>query len=141
MKLRLGSLFQNHLVLQRDRPVPVWGWCGPGARVEVEVGPVRGAGKAGDDGRWRVLLPPQPAAGPLTLVVKSGRDERRIEDVWVGEVWLASGQSNMEMKVEACRDADREMAAADVPGIRVWTTLRTPALTPRDEVEGNWQVC
>ena len=141
MQLRLGSLFQNHLVLQRDRHVPVWGWGKPGERVEVVVGTVRGTCEAGPDGRWLILLPPQPAAGPLTLTVQSGRDEMRIEDAWVGEVWLASGQSNMEMKVEACRDAGREMAEADAPGIRVWTTLRTPALTPRDEVEGSWQVC
>jgi len=86
MQLRLGSLFQNHMVLQRDRHVPVWGWGKPGERVEVVVGTVRGTCEAGPDGRWLVLLPPRPAAGPLTLTVQSGREKQRLEDVWFGEV-------------------------------------------------------
>jgi sialate O-acetylesterase len=141
MNLQLAPLFQDHVVLQRDRPLPVWGWCQPGCKATVRLGPAQATARAGRDGRWQTTLPPQPAAGPLTLTVQAGTDEVRLDDVWLGEVWLASGQSNMEMKVASCRDAAREIDSATHAGIRVFTTARVIALTPQQRVGGRWEVC
>jgi sialate O-acetylesterase len=129
------------MVLQRDCTVPVWGWTEPGRSVIVTLGKARSVATADAGGRWQALLPPQPAAGPLTMTVTAGGAETQLQDVWIGEVWLASGQSNMEMKVSSCLDVVREVAEANYPGIRVWTTARVIALAPRDEVQGQWQVC
>jgi len=141
MNLRLGSLFQDHMVLQRDRPLPVWGWCRPGTTATVRLGAAQADAQADRGGRWMAILPPQPAAGPLELTVQADGTEARIKDVWLGEVWLASGQSNMQMVVSESRDAAREIAAADYPAIRVWTTARVAAMAPQEQTEGCWQVC
>ena len=141
MDTRLGSLFQDHMVLQRDRPLPVWGWCRPGTTATVRLGAAQADAQADRGGRWMAILPPQPAAGPLTLSVHADGAETKLTDVWLGEVWLASGQSNMQMLVSESRDADRETAAATYPGIRVWTTARVAALAPQERAEGCWRVC
>ena len=141
MHTRLGSLFQDHMVLQRDRPLPVWGWCRPGTTATVRLGAAQADAQADRGGRWMAILPPQPAAGPLTLSVHADGAETKLTDVWLGEVWLASGQSNMQMLVSESRDADRETAAATYPGIRVWTTARVAALAPQERAEGCWRVC
>ena len=129
------------MVLQRDRSLPVWGWCRPGGTATVRLGAAQAEAQADREGRWLAVLPPQPAAGPLTFVVSADGAETRLSDVWLGEVWLASGQSNMQMTVSASRDAAREIAAATHPGIRVWTTARVAAMAPRERAEGRWQVC
>ena len=90
------------MVLQRDRPLPVWGWCEPGATATVRLGAARADARADAAGRWMAVLPPQPAAGPLTLEVAADGEKTRLADVWLGEVWLASGQSNMEMAAPVC---------------------------------------
>jgi sialate O-acetylesterase len=141
MNTRLGSIFQDHMVLQRDRPLPVWGWCRPGTTATVRLGAAQADAQADRGGRWMAILPPQPAAGPLTLSVHADGAETKLTDVWLGEVWLASGQSNMQMLVSESRDADRETAAATYPGIRVWTTARVAALAPQERAEGCWRVC
>jgi len=141
MNTRLGSLFQDHMVLQRDRPLPVWGWCRPGATATVRLGAAQADAQADGEGHWMAILPPQPAAGPLVLTVQADDTETKLTDVWLGEVWLASGQSNMQMTVSESQDAPREIAAANSPGIRVWTTPRVAAMAPRERVEGRWQVC
>ncbi len=138
---RLGSPFQDHMVLQRDRPVPIWGWGAPGAEIAVELVRTQARARAGVDGRWMVILAPQPAAGPVSLRVSAGQDRIQLQDVWIGEVWLASGQSNMEMRLEACNDAEEEIAAARDDGIRVWTAEHAIALRPREEIAGRWEVC
>ena len=129
------------MVLQRDRPLPVWGWCEPGATATVRLGAAQANARADAAGRWMAVLPPQPAAGPLTLEVAADGEKTRLADVWLGEVWLASGQSNMQMRVSESRDSARETAAATHPGIRVWTTARVAAMTLREQVDGHWQVC
>lgn len=96
--VRLPQIFGDHMVLQREQPIPVWGWADPGEDVSVELGGKAVSTVAGDDGRWMVKLRAQQAGGPVELTVK-GKNSLTLTDVVVGEVWLCSGQSNMEWTV------------------------------------------
>ncbi|UCG85436.1 MAG: beta galactosidase jelly roll domain-containing protein [Gemmatimonadota bacterium] len=102
-QVRLSRLFADGLVLQRDAQVPVWGWAHPGDRVVVTVDGVEYSALADSSGAWMVRLAPMTAGGPHGIAVRSGDVELHVRDVMVGDVWLASGQSNMEWAV---RDAD-----------------------------------
>jgi sialate O-acetylesterase len=141
--MQVASVFQDHMVLQRERPLPVWGKATPGQTVTVTLArDITATTRTGADGRWQVSLPAQTAGGPFTLHVSGGGPDVTFHDVWVGEVWIASGQSNMEMTLGTCLNAGDEIAAADFPGIRVLTAARV-ALTTRQETlaAGTWKVC
>ncbi len=135
---RLPALFSDHMVLQRNQPVPVWGQADNGERVTVEFAGQVKSTTADAEGRWKVMLDAMPAsAEPRTL--KAGSIS--FHDVVVGEVWLCSGQSNMGMSVGESADADREVAAADHPLIRLFTVAANPALKPVVDVKGAWSLC
>jgi sialate O-acetylesterase len=137
--LKLPSIINDHMVVQRDRPILLWGWDEPGTEITVSLGESKASAKADSDGRWQVKLPALPAGGPHQIAVK-GSSERKLEDVLVGEVWLCSGQSNMEWTVAASADADAEKAAADYPRLRHIKVPHTPAAEPQQDVNaGPWQ--
>jgi sialate O-acetylesterase len=144
-ELRLPGFFSDHLVFQRDAPIPVWGWADPGAEVTVQLGPDAAKAvqvKAGLDGRWSAKLPATPAtASGLNLTVTSGGQSLTLSDVLVGEVWLCSGQSNMEWSVAASLNPAEEIAAASFPAIRQMKIEHLTAATPQDDVKSTWQVC
>lgn len=96
--LRLARLFSDHVVLQRDQPVRVWGWAESGADVVVRIGDHMVHTTTGTDGRWELLLPPFEAGGPWTLTAESATT-LTVSDVFFGDVWVASGQSNMEWRL------------------------------------------
>lgn len=140
---RLGSPFSDHMVLQRDKPVAIWGWTDPGQRVTVSFAGQSKATTAGPDGRWSVTLDPLPAnAESRTLAARDGQGRAiDVQDVLVGEVWLGSGQSNMAMTVAGCRDFATEKAAATFPLIRHYREASGPAERPQAEGQGSWQTC
>ena len=138
--VRCPALFSDHMVLQSGAPVPVWGWAGPGEQVRVSMGAQSLNTAADGEGRWRVSLAALPAGGPHTLTV-SGENDIRIEDVLVGEVWLCSGQSNMEWRLQQSADAEAEMAAAKWPEIRMFIVAHSVADLPQDTCSGAWVVC
>ena len=114
----LPHVFGDHMVLQRDQVLPVWGWADPGEKVSVQIGDQQAVTTtANRAGQWRVTLPKMSAGGPLTLTV-TGTNSITVDDVLVGEVWLCSGQSNMEMAVASCNHAQEEIASANYPQIR-----------------------
>src|SRR5688572_16976576 len=115
--VRLPRLLPDHLVLQREQPVAVWGWADAGEKVTVRFRGHEAAAAADRDGRWRVSLPATEAGGPFELAV-SGRNTITLADVFVGDVWLCSGQSNMERRLDLVADGEREIAAASDTGIR-----------------------
>ena len=140
-EVRLPKIFGDHMVLQRDQPIPVWGWADAGAKVTVQLGDGEAATThAGDDGRWQVRLAPRAAGGPLQLTV-SGTNVVKLTDVLVGEVWLCSGQSNMEFQVSGTNNAAAEIAAAKFPRIRHIQIPRRPAGFPAQDVDAQWTVC
>jgi sialate O-acetylesterase len=138
--VKLPSVFSSHMVLQRDQAVAVWGWAGAGEVVAVSLGDQSKQATADEHGKWRVRLDPLPAGGPHELKVQ-GKNTVTIKDVLVGEVWLASGQSNMVHIMPYVRDAAREIAAADYPQLRIFTAAAKPAQTPQEDCGGNWLVC
>ncbi len=143
--LRLPAFFSDHMVFQRDAPIPVWGWADPGSEVVVVLGPDAGRAvtvKAETNGRWQARLPAAPATeSGLEFSVKSGGKAILLKDVLVGEVWLCSGQSNMEWSVAASLNAGEEIAAANFPAIRQMKVDHLTAATPQEDVKSLWQVC
>ncbi|MEW6304331.1 MAG: sialate O-acetylesterase [Verrucomicrobiota bacterium] len=139
-EVKLPSLFADHMVLQQDKALPVWGWASPGENVTVTLGGQSKSTTAGADGKWSVKLEPVKTGAPLTLTVK-GNNSITINDVLVGEVWLCSGQSNMAMTVNRAKDYEQEQAAAKFPLIRMFIVSSAHAVTPQAECAGKWVVC
>lgn len=140
-QVKLPSVFSDNMVLQRDQPVPFWGTDKPGAEVSVKVGTAETKAKADGDGKWMVKLPALKAGGPIEVTV-TGSTAVTFKNVLVGEVWLCSGQSNMEMEVQSCDNAQAEIAKADHPRIRQIKIPHTPTTKPQTDVAGKgWVVC
>jgi len=139
-EVRLPNLFGSRMVVQQEKPLAVWGWAQPNENITVEIGNESRKAQANERGEWKVELPAMKAGGPHALTI-SGSSVVRFEDVMVGEVWLCSGQSNMEMGIGAVRDGSKEIAAANYPAIRLLMITNRWTPEPRTDVEGTWQVC
>lgn len=142
--MKLAGIFTDHAVLQRDRSVPVWGWTLPRIRVRVALDGYRAETLSGADGRFVARLPPMPAGGPFTMEVTTTDATERvvINDLLVGEVWLCSGQSNMEMRLKQTgADGLTEIAAADFPLVRSVNIPRLALAGRQSDVVASWQVC
>jgi len=141
-KLRLPSIFGDHMVLQCNMPVPVWGWAEPNEEVAVILkGKLHRVTKANSNGRWMVKLPPQPAGGPHELIVRTRGETIRFTDVLFGEVWICSGQSNMEWPVALAQNPEQEISNANFPQIRFFIVEKSVALEPQSDCKGKWEVC
>ena len=139
--VRLPAVFSDHMVLQRGNVAPVWGWAEPGEKVTVQFAGQTKNAIAGDKGKWLVRI---NAIGDTKFVGElkvSGKNTVIVKDVLVGEVWVASGQSNMAMTVGRCLNAAQEAAAAKYPQIRMFISKRNAQLKPQDDLEGFWVVC
>ncbi len=140
-EVRLAPLFRSGAVLQREQPLPIWGWAAPGEKVTVRFQGETATATAEADGRWYVQLSPRPAATtPQTLVVQ-GRNRLQIDDVLVGDVWLCSGQSNMNWPLAQTENAETEIAQAEHPLIRQFKVPRVPAEEPARDVDAKWVAC
>jgi len=140
-QLEVNSFFGDHMVLQRGQSVPVWGQADPGEEVTVRFRDASVTTQAGEDGKWMLKLPRQSVGEVAPLRILSGDEEVVLEDVLVGEVWLCSGQSNMEWPVEKSVNAEKEIAAADYPSIRLFDIPRRFSPTPLERIEGKWEIC
>jgi len=137
----LPRIIDSNMVLQRDVPLPVWGWAAPGEQVVVSIASQKATTKADPQGRWQVRLAPLPASvKPLTMTV-AGKNTISLKNILVGEVWICSGQSNMGLSVGQVADAAKELAAADQPLIRLFESPKAPSPRPTSDVFGRWQVC
>lgn len=139
-EVRLPSMFSDHMVLQREVTVPVWGWAAPGEAVTVSIDGQTKSAKADAAGKWSVKLDKLTAKEPTTMTVK-GSNTLTISDVLIGEVWLGSGQSNMQMNVGGSNNAAAEIAKADFPQIRHFAVERKTFTTPQDTCGGKWVLC
>ena len=140
--VKLPAIFSDNMVLQRSPKTPVFGWADKGEKVTVKIAGASAEATAGDNGTWMAMLDTGgiDAASPVEVSV-SGNNSIAIKNVLVGEVWLASGQSNMEWVVANSKDADMEIAQADHPGIRMFTVKKAVGDEPAKDVEGKWEVC
>jgi len=139
-EIRLPALFTDHMVLQRGMENRVWGFANPSEEVTVAIAGQTQTAKADDKGRWEVKLSALDAGGPHEMVVE-GSNRVVVSDILVGEVWLCSGQSNMQWPVDAARDADLEKMTAKFPQIRLITVPMIGTQVPQDDFAGSWQVC
>lgn len=132
-------LFTDGAVLQRGQKVPVWGTANDGEKVTVEFAG-QSATTTAQGGKWKVELKPLKAGGPFSMKI-SGDNEVTVNNLLVGEVWVASGQSNMEWTLNASFQPEVEKPKANFPQIRMITAKKVASLTPLDEIQGNWQEC
>ena len=147
-EVKLASPFTDHMVLQRELPVPVWGWAGAGEKITVEFAGQKKSAITGADGKWRVDLTALTASAESRDFVVAGQNTLTLHDVLVGEVWLGSGQSNMDFTVSkkvkyfsGVDHEEQEIAAANYPLIRMFTGEAAKAYEPRPTVGGAWKVC
>ncbi len=140
--VKLPKVISDNMVLQQKQAIPIWGTADAGEEVTVSIGDNKASTKTGDDGKWSVKLAEMTAGGPHQVVVK-GKNEVKLANVLIGEVWVASGQSNMEWSVEASANPQEEIAAAKYPNIRLFHVKKTPSVTLAPEVvlESSWQEC
>jgi sialate O-acetylesterase len=128
----LAEVFQDHAVLQRDRAVPIWGSAKPGSDVTVSLLGREIRSHADESGAWRAELPAMPAGGPHELSVTSSFGEKQIiKDILIGDVWICSGQSNMELSVRAAMNSWGEISRANNDSIRLLSVQRTTSFAPR----------
>lgn len=138
--VKLPHIFSSNMVLQRGVELPVWGWAAPGEQVTVTLdGAAPATATADAAGNWRVTLPAQDVGRVRTLAVK-GANELVLDNILVGDVWLASGQSNMQWTVNASNNAPEEIANANHPNLRHIAVPRIPQSVPVSDFEGVWQV-
>jgi len=137
----LPTLFSDHMVLQQDRDIHVWGKADAGEKIVVRLAGREGNTTADAAGQWSVHLPTLAAGGPFTLTVQ-GSKQLVFKDVMIGEVWVASGQSNMTFELRGAEGASVEVPKADYPQIRLFTVPKKIALSPQeDTLPASWQVC
>ncbi|MDT7781521.1 MAG: sialate O-acetylesterase [Acidobacteriota bacterium] len=137
--VRVPSLIGDHMVLQQGRKVRVWGTAEPGERVTVTFNGSTTPAPADERGRWQVFVGPFKAGGPFEMTV-AGKNTLIFRDVLIGEVWVCSGQSNMEWQLVNAQDGAREVAQADYPEIHLFTVRKNTSATPLEDVEGRWVV-
>lgn len=145
---RLPKILSSHAVLQRDRPIHIWGWSEPGERISVSLNGSNRAAAGDRLGRWSVYLPAQTAGGPFQLTVTGG-NRIVLEDILIGDVWFASGQSNMEMPLNGfpgsavVKDAAAEITQANHPNLRLLLVSKKAAPFPLADFEGSgeWTIC
>jgi sialate O-acetylesterase len=141
-QVRLPAIIGEHMVLQQKSDAPIWGWTDAGAEVKVSASWLREplVARADAQGAWKVRLRTPEAGGPHTLTIR-GANEITLKDVMIGEVWICSGQSNMEWPVSASDNAAEEIKAADYPKIRLFDVKNTYAATPQQDCTGAWTAC
>jgi sialate O-acetylesterase len=138
----LPRIFSDNMVLQRDVPLSVWGWAEKGENITVSINNQILKARADQDGRWQVALKPMTHGGPVEMQVKGKSNVIVLKNILVGDVWLGSGQSNMEWIVKSTNDAENEIAKANYPGIRLFTVRKATSFIPsKDLAGGEWLEC
>ncbi len=136
----VSSMFTDNMVLQRGIRAPVWGWTTPGAAVKVTLDGRSSTAKADSTGKWLARVGPLPAGGPYTLTV-AGKETVTFNNILMGDVWICSGQSNMEFGIGNANNAQAEIQSANYPQIRLFTVAKKVALVPQTTCVGHWDVC
>jgi sialate O-acetylesterase len=144
--VRLPNILSSHMVLQRDRPMHFWGWADPGEKVTVTLDGQIAESTADNLGKWSLYLPAHVAGGPFTVNVK-GSNDLSIDDVMIGDVWFASGQSNMEMPLKgfpssaSIRNSEAEILGANQPKLRLLLISRKTSDFPLNDYQDTWTTC
>jgi sialate O-acetylesterase len=141
-EVRMPAIFGDHMVLQQDAQLPVWGWADPGENITVKIGDKRGSTVCGPDGKWRVELPALPSDNqPQALRIEGEDGKLEFSDVLVGDVWVCSGQSNMGIPLRYAHNAGTELPKAADTKLRLFLVPQMCAADPREDTRGHWEVC
>ncbi len=138
--LRTSAIFSDNMVLQQGQPIRVWGWASDGASVIVELNGQK-ASAVTSAGKWQVSLKAMSLGGPYAMTITAGNKKIEYKNILIGDVWVCSGQSNMEMAVGSCNNAQAEIAAAKLPEIRLFTVEKATSRKSVEDVKGTWVVC
>ncbi len=140
--IELPAIIGDNMVLQAGEPVGLWGWADPGEKVSVDVSwhTMTWAVTADEQGKWKFKVTAPEAGGPHEITLK-GKNEVKVSNILAGEVWVCSGQSNMQWPVSAANNAPEEIAAADYPKMRLFSVKREVADEPQADCEGQWVEC
>lgn len=136
----LPAMFSDHMVLQQKAPVKIWGKADPGEKISISILKQNLSVTAGTDGKWTAWLKPLSVGGPVSMTIK-GSNTIIINDILIGDNWLASGQSNMELRVNQCNNYEQEAKAANYPQIRLFRVKNGVSNVPLDDVSGKWEIC
>ena len=139
--VKLPAVLDSHMVIQRDSPIMIWGWADSGEKVTVTLGGASAEATASDAGKWQVELPALKADGKAHSITVEGRNTIKLEDVLVGDVWVGSGQSNMEWGLNRTNGAAEAIAAADHRNIRLFHVPKVQKPQPADDVNADWKAC
>jgi sialate O-acetylesterase len=137
--IKMPALFSDGLVLQQGKPVAVWGWGAPDEDVSVRFAGQTPVTRVDLEGKWRVSLDPLPANAQPQEMTIAGKNTVTLKNLLVGEVWVCSGQSNMQWTVSQAGNPQQEISAANFPQIRMFNVERTVAMTPAGDVKGSWK--
>ena len=138
--IKLPNLVGDHMVLQRNKPITIWGYANPKEKIEIEFLRSKINTVTNSDGKWRVTIPATKAGGPYIMTLK-GENEIQLKDILIGDVWICSGQSNMEFQLSFAMNADKEISNANYPKIRLYTVEKKIILQPTDDTKGSWVAC
>ena len=139
--IKMPRIFSDNMVLQRETPLKIWGWADPRERVSVSIEGQNKSTRADRNGQWSVILDPLNAGGPYELTVR-GQNTLTFNNILIGDVWLGSGQSNMQWSVRQSDNPEEEISMANYPQIRLFTVPRLISSEPVDDLEsGEWLVC
>lgn len=136
----VSPIFGDHMVLQRGKSNPLWGWTKPGQSVRVTFAGATAEAVAGPDGRWQAALEVGPAGGPYSVMIDAG-ERVVLSDVLVGDVWLCGGQSNIGVPLRQTDGGDDAIREANRPTVRLFTVPNTVAYAPAAIAKGDWRVC
>ena len=140
-EVRLPDVLGNSMVFQQKQSIPVWGWAETGEAVTVTFGKQKKTVVADANGRWRVNLSPMQADATGKTLTIAGKNTIELKDILVGEVWLVSGQSNMQWTLFQSNDGEKEVAAASHPNIRLFNVSREVAFKKKPGKLGEWKAC
>ncbi len=139
--VKLPKVLGDNMVLQRNKPINIWGWADAGEKVSVQFNKQSASAKADKTGKWFLTLKPEAAGGPYQLIIK-GKNAIMLSNILVGEVWVCSGQSNMEWPLRAANNAEQEIKQADYPMIRHFGVQKSVSSKLEDDVKGGeWKIC
>lgn len=142
-EIKLPSVLGSHMVFQQEQPIKLWGWADPGETVSITFAGQTGETSANKDGRWMLTLPALKAANtPYTMTIDGSRSSSvRLDDILIGEVWLCSGQSNMQWALASTFSPRPEILRADFPSLRLFQVPREVAVHPQSNVQAEWKRC
>ena len=130
----MPKVLSDHMVLQRDRPLPIWGWAEPGEEVTVKLDDATATAKADPQGNWKVVLPAVKADGKAHSMTIAGKNKVELADILIGDVWIGSGQSNMEFPLVGTAGGREAVAAATCPQIRLLHIEKVQTLEPVKDI-------